>query len=568
MRGRPCQDSSGYFIGRDYAVIAVADGHGNDRHYRSEIGSRNAIESLFESVSLIMKRGKKALGLSDSVTISGLKETIVSIWRKKNLDYQMKNGLSVEEQKRILGGVRVSGEYVHRDMVGLGTTLLGAIITNDYIFFIQIGDGDSVYFDRSGVLRKNFMPVDECCDGDQTSSLCADDATDYIRTFCCSGENKPEAVFLCTDGYSNSFDEDEFEEHVSGIVATSCLDERWYGSVANQLDLCASNGSSDDCSIAVAVNTGVFLKSLYEKTFKSDYPVSEEVLSVYPKSLIIYNGVVDGWDTVQDCVWTTEYGHCYRGTMRNGVPSACEFMDESGRVILYEGSFEQYERNGKGIEQSVDGSKSYCGCFKNGKYEDDSGSASLTISTKGERTSLSQMRRYEGSFHNGTMHGMIREYLDNVMVFKGNYHNGLRFGLGTDQRSVLVEELNGCPITKKSSEYGDLKKSIIKTEKMVERFYVNDLCTDNYMFEYVDFIKNRIESNGNASSKHNDEIEERSLALFDVFKGLDTQRGYSFMKKLYVNVKERGYFFVLMAMAKQNNVSLHKNLLNGKMKRK
>ena len=45
---KPCQDSSGIFYGTRYSIIAVADGHGNQIHFRSNAGSRIAIETLFD----------------------------------------------------------------------------------------------------------------------------------------------------------------------------------------------------------------------------------------------------------------------------------------------------------------------------------------------------------------------------------------------------------------------------------------------------------------------------------------------------------------------------------------
>ena len=43
---KPCQDASLCEKGKKYRFIAVADGHGGDPYFRSELGSRFAVEAL------------------------------------------------------------------------------------------------------------------------------------------------------------------------------------------------------------------------------------------------------------------------------------------------------------------------------------------------------------------------------------------------------------------------------------------------------------------------------------------------------------------------------------------
>ncbi len=46
-----CQDCSAYSINDEYAVAVVADGHGSKKHFRSDIGSKIAVESTIKVIA-------------------------------------------------------------------------------------------------------------------------------------------------------------------------------------------------------------------------------------------------------------------------------------------------------------------------------------------------------------------------------------------------------------------------------------------------------------------------------------------------------------------------------------
>ena len=48
--GLVCQDSSAYKVCDDYAVCVVADGHGSKKHFRSNMGSKFAVEATIATV--------------------------------------------------------------------------------------------------------------------------------------------------------------------------------------------------------------------------------------------------------------------------------------------------------------------------------------------------------------------------------------------------------------------------------------------------------------------------------------------------------------------------------------
>ena len=48
--GLVCQDSSAFKICDNYAVAVVADGHGSKKHFRSDVGSKAAVEVSIEAI--------------------------------------------------------------------------------------------------------------------------------------------------------------------------------------------------------------------------------------------------------------------------------------------------------------------------------------------------------------------------------------------------------------------------------------------------------------------------------------------------------------------------------------
>ena len=56
-RGWDCQDSSGTLQFKNIQAIAVADGHGGSDYFRSAIGSKLAIEVLFNQLKNFFETG-------------------------------------------------------------------------------------------------------------------------------------------------------------------------------------------------------------------------------------------------------------------------------------------------------------------------------------------------------------------------------------------------------------------------------------------------------------------------------------------------------------------------------
>ena len=56
--GTPCQDSARVFISDRLAVAAVSDGHGSEKHFRSDAGSEMAARIAIRSVMDFCERNE------------------------------------------------------------------------------------------------------------------------------------------------------------------------------------------------------------------------------------------------------------------------------------------------------------------------------------------------------------------------------------------------------------------------------------------------------------------------------------------------------------------------------
>lgn len=97
------------------------------------------------------------------------------------------------------------GQLIGESSIAYGTTLLVAAVTERFICYLQLGDGDILTVnDRGDVSRP--LAKDERLLGNETTSLCAANAwRDFRVNFQPLTQSHPALVLLTTDGYPNSF---------------------------------------------------------------------------------------------------------------------------------------------------------------------------------------------------------------------------------------------------------------------------------------------------------------------------------------------------------------------------
>ncbi|NEP77432.1 MAG: protein phosphatase 2C domain-containing protein [Okeania sp. SIO3B3] len=195
-------------------ILAISDGHGSAKSFRSDRGSKFAVETAIELLQVLVAPESDRQNISEvnNHVNDEFCKKIVSRWKEK-VDNDLKNedftsaeleNLEQEEGTK----VRQSFENNKEDCkyIVYGATLLAVLVTENYHLYLQLGDGDILTVDTLGNTIRP-IPKDENLIANETYSLCMKDAWKYINN--CFVTSKPEMILVSTDGYANSFDSEE-----------------------------------------------------------------------------------------------------------------------------------------------------------------------------------------------------------------------------------------------------------------------------------------------------------------------------------------------------------------------
>jgi hypothetical protein len=250
--GLPNQDAvAAEQVNQDVLVVAVADGHGHHRHFRSARGSELAVAVACEAARELAVRldGFDTAEQMESEVLRKLVPAITAQWRDAVRDDLATAPFTREEQ-----AARAADDDA---LIAYGSTLLLAVAGRKWLVLTQIGDGDIVGVGPEG--RPLFpVPGDPSLDGQQTTSLCEPRAEREFRAGVVDITTTALlGVLLATDGYGNAQVADPWADAVSADLA-ELISDRSPGWLASQLpswaSRCASaDGSADDTTIALLI---------------------------------------------------------------------------------------------------------------------------------------------------------------------------------------------------------------------------------------------------------------------------------------------------------------------------
>jgi hypothetical protein len=249
--GLPNQDAvAARQVRPDVLVVAVADGHGHRRHFRSARGSQLAVTVACEAAQDLAARldGYQTAAPIESEALGTLVPAITGKWRDAVREDVAADPFTPREQASRGGD---------DPLIAYGSTLLLAIAGRRWLVLVQIGDGDIMGIQPDG---RPLLPVprDPSLDGQQTTSLCGPRAEDEFRAAVVDTSTTPLlGVMLATDGYGNAQVADPWTDAVSADLA-ELINDRPPEWLAGQLPLWASHcasadGSADDTTIALLI---------------------------------------------------------------------------------------------------------------------------------------------------------------------------------------------------------------------------------------------------------------------------------------------------------------------------
>jgi hypothetical protein len=252
--GLPNQDAHASLAveGVPAVVVAVADGHGHFRHFRSGRGAELAVAVACRCAA---EQGQPLAALGsgaerEAYARSTLVPAIVEAWLDAVAADWAESPFTRDEE-----AVRVVA--TDDPVIAYGATLLVAVLAEGWVLLAQIGDGDVVALRADGTVEVP-VPGDPTLDGHYTTSLCQESAIGSFRLAAIDQVATPLlALLVATDGYGNAQASDPWPPAV-GADIVSMLRAHGGAWVGDQLgawvERCASKeGSGDDTTVVLVV---------------------------------------------------------------------------------------------------------------------------------------------------------------------------------------------------------------------------------------------------------------------------------------------------------------------------
>lgn len=236
-------------------AVAVADGHGHARHFRSARGARLAVEIATKLAVHAASTATDADGLRTALR-ERIGPLLVARWRRAV-------EADIEEDPVTAAELATAGlaadPTLEEKIFAYGSTVMVALATSDWLLAAQIGDGDAFAVTTAG-LAMRLVPDDPLLDGWRTTSLCQPDALQSMRFGAIRlADANIGAVLLATDGYGNAQSRKDWATAFAADLI-ALRDENGVDWIADKLptwvSACASpEGSGDDVTVALLFRT-------------------------------------------------------------------------------------------------------------------------------------------------------------------------------------------------------------------------------------------------------------------------------------------------------------------------
>jgi hypothetical protein len=242
-------------------VMAVSDGHGSARSFRSDRGSELAVDCTVRLIDRFTKRfGHDApLSLVRNQMKAKWWRELLADWRRAVRDDILADPFSPLDFAAFPEpppDTTPGKEWPFSAYLAYGATLLVTVVTRHYVIYAQLGDGDILTVFPDGTVSRPLGRHHEFF-ASQSASLCTHGAIHEFQVRVVSARrHPPAAIMLSSDGYANCFGNDHgFFKVGSDLLAYA--QERGTAFIAGQLPdwlrESSREGSGDDITVALAV---------------------------------------------------------------------------------------------------------------------------------------------------------------------------------------------------------------------------------------------------------------------------------------------------------------------------
>jgi hypothetical protein len=257
-----CEDASDFYDDEKMHICVVADGHGSDNYPRADRGSKLAVDAAIKCTIDFVNTAKAEDVLTDEkhnyIMLLQLTKSILRTWHQSVDDDYAKRPFTEIELENVSDKYKkkylAENESDRRIEKAYGCTLIMYVVTNEYSFGMQVGDGKCVIIDREGNFTEP-IPCDENCQMNITTSLCDCDAIEEFRFFIT--DRMPTAVFCGSDGIDDSYANVEELYALYRSILKIFIEhgnEVGKGEIKEYLPVLTKRGSGDDVSIGLIMN--------------------------------------------------------------------------------------------------------------------------------------------------------------------------------------------------------------------------------------------------------------------------------------------------------------------------
>jgi len=250
--GQPNQDAARVFhwAAGSAQLLALADGHGSAKSFRSQCGARLAVLAAHQVCSHLLEF--EHLSQIKHWAEDQLPLTLVRHWRERVERRLARQPFTAAELEPLNDAARQ--QLKTHPLLAYGSTVLAVIVTPKFILYLQLGDGDLLTLTAEGNIMRP-LPKDARLIANETTSLCSDKAWNEVQVcFQPLAGAPPALILMATDGYANSYrDEASFQQVAieywellrgAGTSAVKPYLRDW-------LNESSQNGSGDDISLGL-----------------------------------------------------------------------------------------------------------------------------------------------------------------------------------------------------------------------------------------------------------------------------------------------------------------------------
>lgn len=242
-------------------IVALADGHGSTKCFRSQIGAATAVNAVAATVFSHLAFNP---AISAEYVQTALPNAVVDMWKSLIANYHLAHPFTDAERQMVIkeSCSQTFQEVLLDPLVAYGTTVLAAIVTSSHLIYMQLGDGDILEVSQAREAHKIFDKTRPIL-GDETDSLCLSGAASRFNI--CFHDRKDHAfklIMLSTDGYSKSFKTDQDFRKVATDMAKLSTEQGMHfieQHLEEWLMEATSKGSGDDitCGLIVQCEDGI-----------------------------------------------------------------------------------------------------------------------------------------------------------------------------------------------------------------------------------------------------------------------------------------------------------------------